>query len=343
MAKKINKIEEEKKESVANSSQSEAAKSSGDNLPAKVVNIDRANVDIESLIRTIRGQKVMVDFDLAMLYGVQNKRLNEQVKRNIKRFPSDFMFQLTKEEWNILKSQIATAKQADNQVDVHLKSQFATSSWGGSRKLPNAFTREGIGMLSSVLGSDTAIEMNIRIMRVFTAAHQIMENNAILFKRVLNLEQHQQETDKKIDHLITKMDENSPKILPEKIFQAGCVWDAWTYVSDLVRSAKMEIVLIDNYVDDRVLTMLTKRGDGVKATILTRYDKQFITDLEKHNKQYAEIHLEQLAHKNHDRFLIIDDKVYFLGSSLKDMAEGFCSVSEMGVSPAVILKLIREN
>lgn len=179
--------------------------------------------DIEKLIRTIRGQKVMVDFDLAMLYGVQNKRLNEQVKRNIKRFPDDFMFQLTKEEWIILRSQISTTKQSENQSNRILKSQIATSSWGGTRKIPYAFTREGIGMLSSVLGSDTAIEMNIRIMRVFTAAHQIMENNAILFRKVLNLEQHQIETDEKIDHIITKMEENSSKLLPEKLFATGCV------------------------------------------------------------------------------------------------------------------------
>ena len=225
MAKKKTNIDEEKNE---------------------LVNYNLTNVDIESLIRIIRGKKVMLDFDLGMLYGVKTKALNQAVKRNIKRFPDDFMFQLTNEEWNNLRSQFVTTKDLSK-----------------IRTLPYAFTREGIGMLSSVLGSDTAIEMNIRIMRVFTAAHQIMENNANLFKRVLNLEQHQQETDKKIDHLISKMDENSPKLLPEKIFQAGCVWDAWTYVSDLVRSAEREIVLIDNYVDDRVLSMLTKRGDSV--------------------------------------------------------------------------------
>ena len=323
MVKKKTNIEEEKNE---------------------IVNYNLTNADIESLIRIIRGKKVMLDFDLGMLYGVKTKALNQAVKRNIKRFPDDFMFQLTNEEWNNLRSQIVTAKQTENKAITLLRSQFVTTKdLSKIRTLPYAFTREGIGMLSSVLGSDTAIEMNIRIMRVFTAAHQIMENNALLFKRVLNLEQHQQETDKKIDHLISKMDENSPKLLPEKIFQAGCVWDAWTYVSDLVRSAEREIVLIDNYVDDRVLSMLTKRGDSVNATIITRYDKQFITDLEKHNKQYADIRFEQLTHKNHDRFLIIDNKVYFLGSSLKDMAEGFCCVSEMKISPELILKLIREN
>lgn len=306
-----------------------------------VTNCDRKNINIESLIRIIRGQKVMVDFDLAMLYGVQNKRLNEQVKRNIKRFPEDFMFQLTKEEWDILKSQIATAKQSDNQSNGILKSQNATSSWGGTRKLPYAFTREGIGMLSSVLGSDTAIEMNIRIMRVFTAAHQIMENNAILFQKVLHIEQHQLETDEKIEHILTKMDEQSPKLLPEQIFQTGCVWDAWTYVSDLVRSAKQRIVLIDNFVDDRVLSMLDKRADGVTATIHSRYYEQFQTDLKKHNEQYPAIEFVQLPHRNHDRFLIIDDKVYFMGASLKDMGDGLCAITEMQASPETILNMLK--
>jgi len=312
-----------------------------DQISVEVVSYDLKNADIERLIRTIRGQKVMVDFDLAMLYGVQNKRLNEQVKRNIKRFPADFMFQLTKEEWNILKSQIATAKQSDIQANGILKSQIATSSWGGTRKLPYAFTREGIGMLSSVLASDTAIEMNIRIMRVFTAAHQIMENNAILFQKVLHLEQHQQETDEKIDHIIAKMDEESPKLLPEQIFQTGCVWDAWSYVSDLVRSAKQRIVLIDNFVDDRVLTMLDKRAEGVSAAIHSRYYEQFQTDLKKHNEQYPAIEFIQLPHKNHDRFLIIDDKVYLMGASLKDIGAGLCAVTEMQISPETILGLLK--
>lgn len=297
--------------------------------------------DIEKLIRTIRGQKVMVDFDLAMLYGVQNKRLNEQVKRNIKRFPDDFMFQLTKEEWIILRSQIATTKQSENQSNRILKSQIATSSWGGTRKIPYAFTREGIGMLSSVLGSDTAIEMNIRIMRVFTAAHQIMENNAILFRKVLNLEQHQIETDEKIDHIITKMEENSSKLLPEKLFATGCVWDAWAYVSDLVRSAKSRIVLIDNFVDDRILSMLDKRSIGVSATIYSRYYEQFRIDLKKHNEQYPTIEFIQLPHRNHDRFLIIDDKVYFMGASLKDMGAGLCAVTEMQIKPETIIGLLK--
>lgn len=307
----------------------------------EIINYDLTNVDIESLIRTIRGQKVMVDFDLAMLYGVKNKRLNEQVKRNIKRFPDDFMFQLTKEEWIVLRSQIAATKQSENQPNRNLKSQFATSSWGGTRKLPYAFTRNGIGMLSSVLGSDTAVEMNIRIMRVFTAAHQIMENNAILFKKVLHLEQHQIETDEKIDHIIAKMEDGSTKLLPEHIFATGCVWDAWSYVSDLVRSAKNRIVLIDNFVDDRVLSMLDKRADGVSATIYSRYYEQFLVDLKKHNEQYPAIEFIQLPHKNHDRFLIIDDTVHFIGASLKDMGAGLCAVTVMQITPEAILEMLK--
>lgn len=266
----------------------------------------------------------MVDFDLAMLYGVKNKRLNEQVKRNIERFPDDFMFQLTKEEWNVLRSQIATAKDLSK-----------------IRTLPYAFTRNGIGMLSSVLGSDTAVAMNIRIMRAFTASQQIMENNAILFKRVFHLEQHQQETDEKINHILTKMDERSPKLLTEQIFQTGCVWDAWSYVSDLVRSAKSRIVLIDNFVDDRVLSMLDKRADGVSATIHSRYYEQFQVDLKKHNDQYPAIEFIQLPHRNHDRFLIIDEKVYFMGASLKDMGAGLCAVKEMEISPDMLLDLLK--
>ena len=280
MAKK-NKKTEEYPEPVTNSSQSEAAKPSGDQLPVEIVRYDLKNADIESLIRTIRGQKVMVDFDLGMLYGVKTKALNQSVKRNIKRFPDDFMFQLTEDEWNTLRSQIVTAKATENKAIALLRSQFVTTKdISKIRTLPYAFTRNGIGMLSSVLGSGTAVEMNIRIMRVFTTAHQIMENNTILFQKVLNLEQHQFETDEKIDHILTKMDEQSPKLLPEQIFQTGCVWDAWAYVSELVRSAKSRIVLIDNFVDDRVLSLLDKRANGVSAKIHSRYYEQFQTDLE---------------------------------------------------------------
>ena len=184
--------------------------------------------------------------------------------------------------------------------------------------------------------------MNIRIMRAFTISQQIMESNAILFNRVFHLEQHQQETDEKMDNLLmTKMDDYTPKLLPEQIFATGCVWDAWAYVSDLVRSAKKRIVLIDNFVDDRVLSLLDKRADDVEATIYSRYYDPFQTDLKKHNEQYREVLFVQLAQKNHDRFLIIDDDAYLLGASVKDMGIGMCAVTKMQVSPETILKLIK--
>jgi len=307
-----------------------------------VAYFDHMRINIESLIRTIRGQKVMVDFDLAMLYGVQNRRLNEQVKRNIERFPDDFMFQLTQEEWNVLRSQIATTKLPENQAIALLRSQIATAKdISKIRTLPYAFTRNGIGMLSSVLGSETAVAMNIRIMRAFTASQQIMESNAILFKRVFHLEQHQQETDEKINYLIAKMDDISPKLLSEQIFNTGCIWDAWAYISDLVRSAKHRVVLIDNFVDDRVLSLLDKRADHVEAQIHSRYYESFQTDLKKHNEQYREIDFLQLPHKNHDRFLIIDDDVYLLGASVKDMGIGLCAITKMQTTPERILDLLK--
>ena len=311
--------------------------------------IDRIN--IESLIRIVRGQQVMLDSDLAMLYGVETKRLNEQVKRNLNRFPEDFMFQLTQDEAVRSRSQIATLNDegmllrsqfaTSNEKDNPLRPQFVTSNGrGGNRYLPYAFTRNGIAMLSSVLRSDTAVEVNIRIMRAFTMIPQLVNHNTQIIERIFNIEQHQQETDKTIKVILDRIEDVSPKLLPEQVFATGCVWDAWTYISDLVRSARQSIVLIDNYVDDRVLSMFTKRKDGISATIYTRYNEQFLTDLKKHNTQYPKIKFIQLPHRNHDRFLIIDDKVYLLGASLKDMGAGLCAVTEMNIASEVILGMV---
>ena len=314
--------------------------------------IDRIN--IESLIRVIRGQQVMLDSDLAMLYGVETKALNQAVKRNINRFPEDFMFQLTKDEASRSRSQIATL----DKKEILLRSQIVTSNLGveslrsqivtikngrgqHTKYLPYAFTRNGIAMLSSVLRSDTAVEVNIRIMRAFTIIPQLVNHNTQIIERIFNIEQHQQETDKTIKVILDKIEDVNPKLLPEQVFATGCVWDAWTYISDLVRSARQRIVLIDNYVDDRVLSMFTKRADGVSATIHTRYNEQFLTDLQKHNSQYPEIKFIQLPHRNHDRFLIIDDKVYLLGASLKDIGSGLCAVTEMTTAPETILGLVK--
>ena len=312
------------------------------------------SINIESMIRVIRGQQVMLDSDLAMLYGVETKALNQAVKRNSNRFPEDFMFQLTKGEAVLLRSQIVTLNENEissrsqivtlNDEEVLLRSKIVTSKSGrGQHKkyLPYAFTRNGIAMLSSVLRSDTAVEVNIRIMRAFTMIPQLVNHNTQIIQRIFNIEQHQIETDEKIDVILGRIEEISPKLLPEQVFPTGCVWDAWTYISDLVRSANQRIILIDNFVDDRVLSMLTKRNDGVSAIIHTRYNEQFLTDLQKHNTQYPEIEFVQLPHRNHDRFLIIDDKVYLLGASLKDIGTGLCAVTEMSIAPKVILGLVK--
>ena len=288
--------------------------------------------DIEKLIITVRGEQVLIDRDLATIYQVEVKQMNRQVKRNIERFPEDFMFRLTKEEYYSLKCHFGTSN----------------TRGGDHRALPYAFTQQGIGMLSGLLRSHIAIDTNIRIMRAFVNMRRYLLANSNILQRLdrveikqLETKQWMERTDNKISVILDKMDTNSPKLLPEQIFATGCVWDAWSYVSDLVRSAKQRIVLIDNFVDDRVLSMLDKRAEGVTATIHSRYYEQFLTDLKKHNEQYPAIDFMQLPHKNHDRFLIIDDKVYFMGASLKDMGAGLCAITEMQASPETILGLLK--
>ena len=287
--------------------------------------------DIEKLIVTFRGVQVLIDRDLAFLYQVEVKQMNRQVKRNIERFPADFMFQLTKEEYNSLKCQNGTSNERG----------------GDHRALPYAFTQQGIGMLSGLLRSQIAIDTNIKIMRAFVGMQRYVAASMEIFQRLDRVELQQienrqwmQTTDNKIESILEKIEENSPKLLPEQVFPTGCVWDAWSYVSDLVRLAKDRIILIDNYVDDRVLSMLTKRFECASAIIYTRYNEQFLTDLKKHNEQYPKIEFVQLSHRNHDRFLIIDNRVYLLGASLKDIGAGLCAITEMSIEPETILKLL---
>ena len=280
--------------------------------------------DIEKLIVTVRGVQVLIDQDIARIYRVTTSRLNQQAKRNIARFPESFRFQLTKEERD------EVVANCDNLRSL----KFYPS-------LPYAYTEQGIGQLSSVVHSKIAIERSITIMNAFVAMRRFMVQNAGILMRIAQLEKHQLETDQKMDMLLDRMDKQSPKLLPEQIFATGCVWDAWTYVSDLVRSAKQRIVLIDNYVDDRVLSLLDKRADNVEATIYSRYYEPFLVDLKKHNEQCREIKFVQLPHRNHDRFLFIDDDVYLLGASVKDMGAGMCAVTKMEVSPELILGLLK--
>ena len=301
-----------------------------DNLEEVIANCDNpqettlSQYDIEKLIVTVRGEQVLIDQDIARLYGVTTSRLNQQAKRNIERFPESFRFQLTKEERD------EVVANCDNLRSL----KFYPS-------LPYAYTEQGIGQLSTVVHSKIAIKRSIMIMNAFVAMRRFMAQNAGLLMRIAHLERHQIETDEKIDKILDRMDKQSPKLLPEQIFATGCVWDAWTYVSDLVRSAKQRIVLIDNFVDDRVLSLLDKRADGVEATIHSRYYEPFLVDLKKHNVQYREIAFVQLSQKNHDRFLIVDDDVFLLGASVKDMGAGMCAVTKLQVSPELILGLLK--
>lgn len=281
---------------------------------------------VESLIRVIRGQQVMLDRDLAELYGVETRRLNEQVKRNIERFPEDFMFQLTKEEFENWKSQFATS----NSIVM------------GARKRPYAFTEQGVAMLSGVLKSSTAVEANIRIMRAFVSMRHFMVNNAAVFQRLETIEfnqlesnkvqakilAHQEVQDHRIDEIFRRLDEGMYK--PKQgIFFDNQIYDAYSFVSELVKSAKQRIILIDNYVDESVLTLLDKREETVSAIIYTQQiSRQLRLDVDRHNSQYPPIEIS-VFRRSHDRFLCIDDTVYHVGASIKDLGKKWFAFSKM--------------
>ena len=285
---------------------------------------------IENMIYVIRGQQVMLDSDLANLYGVETKRLKEQVRRNIARFPKDFMFELTKEECS--RSQIATLN---------------TGRGYNIKYLPYAFTENGVAMLSSVLRSETAIEVNIRIMRAFNAMRSFLMNNATLFKRLetvehhqLLLQQHAIATDNKIDEILERLDNKESEPI-EGFFYDGQIFDAYTLISDFVREAKERIILIDNYIDDRVLKILSKRQEGVSALVYTDPRNEIIKqDVKTHNRQYPPIQIKNCRNV-HDRYLIIDNEIYFIGGSIKDLGKKIVAFCKMHRSPQEILDNIK--
>ena len=215
------------------------------------------------------------------------------------------MFQVAKDEAQNLISQTATSD---------LKSQNVISSWGGNRKLPYAFTENGVAMLSSVLRSKTAIEVNIQ--------------------------KHLSDTDRKIDEVLTRLDEKESEPI-EGFFFEGQIFDAYSLISDLIRKATRRIVLIDNYVDDRILKVLTKRKEGVSAIIYTDpRHSQISNDLRRHNAQYPRIEVRHCTNV-HDRFLIIDDTVYLIGGSIKDLGKKIVAFSQMHQNPDNILSNLR--
>lgn len=270
---------------------------------------------IQSLILTVRGAQVLLDRDLATLYGVPTKALNQAVKRNAERFPPDFMFQLTREECS--RSQIVTMN----------------AGRGSNLKyLPYAFTENGVAMLSGVLRSSTAVEVNIRIMRAFVAMRRFLVANAELFRRIENVERRQTATETKVDEVLARLDSGEPP--PRGVFFAGQLWDARSLVEGLVARAKTSILLIDSWVGPGTLDILAKKRTGVAARIVTsqKGNKIAATDIATFNAQYPSLAV-QVSKAFHDRFLVLDDKeLYLVGASLKDLGSRCFAFSKMDAS-----------
>ena len=284
---------------------------------------------IENLILDIRGQQVMLDRDLANLYGVDTKVLNQAVKRNIERFPVRFRFQLSDLERDKLVTNCDRLQMLKH-----------------SNVNPFVFTEQGVAMLSTVLRSKTAINVSIQIMDAFTAMRQFIASNAQIFQRLDVMEQnqlaivaHQTETDHKLEEVFRRLD--SGNVQPHQgIFYDGQIFDAYTFINDRIREATTRIILIDNYIDDSVLTILSKRADRVAATIYTKkLSAQLQLDIQKHNAQYPPISVVEFD-RSHDRFLCIDETVFHLGASIKDLGKKWFAFCRMDMPTSELLQKI---
>ena len=302
-------------------------------MKKEVVKID----DIQSKIYTIRGLQVMLDSDLAKMYDVETKVLNQAVKRNIDRFPEKFCFKITHKEYASLRSQFVTLESNSP------KSMEKNSSKKGrhSKFEPFVFTEQGVAMLSAVLRSKMAIKASIQIMEAFVAMRKFINQNAEIFYQINSVErklnEYKTETDGKIEKVLSAIE--SKQIQPKQgIFFNGQVFDAYKFVSDLVRSAKKSITLIDNYVDDTVLTLFSKRKKGVCLKVLTKdVRKQLELDVKKFNTQFPPVEIKEFK-DSHDRFLIIDSKeIYHIGASLKDLGKKWVVFSKMNIKTVQML------
>ena len=287
-----------------------------------IIKDDISNEEIKNLIYTIRGKQVMLDSDVAMLYHYLTKRINEAVKRNKERFPENFCFQLTTEEIENIKmpNEVLNFKSENNW------SQFATSSKSenikhrGKKYLPYAFTEQGIAMLSGLLKNDIAVQVSINIMNAFVEMRKFLIQNGQIFERLTNIEYKLLEHDKKFNEVFNQLqvEEN----IKQKIFFEGQIYDAYSLIIDIIKKANKKILIIDNYIDDSVLKMLTKKNNNVEVVILTS-DKSNIQqiDIQKFNKEYPILKVAK-TNKFHDRFIIIDnEEMYHLGASIKDLGK----------------------
>jgi hypothetical protein len=282
---------------------------------------------IENKIYVIRVMQVILDRDLAQLYQVETRIMIQAVKRNQDRFPDSFIFQLSDAEFQHWKSQIVISN-ADKM---------------GLRRAPYAFTEQGVAMLSAVLRSDTAIQVSIQIMQTFVTMRKFLINNASVFQRLDHIELKQLKTDEKLEQIFKALE--TGQIQPNQgIFFDGQIFDAYSFVSSLIREAKKSIILIDNYVDDTVLALLSKRNRQVSASVYTlKISLQLDLDLKKHNSQYPEIKIFELK-ETHDRFLILDEKeLYHFGASLKDLGKKWFAFSKMDAFIDNILSKLQFN
>jgi hypothetical protein len=279
--------------------------------------------EIHSKIFTIRGKQVMLDRDLAVLYDVQTKVLNQAVKRNKERFPENFSFQLTLSE----KYELVT------NCDRLTNLKHASVN-------PFVFTEQGVAMLSAILRSETAIQVSIQIMETFVEMRNEIVSNAEMFNRLLILENKLVETDKTVNKILQSFDENP--LLPAKgIFFEGQLFDAYVFTIDLIKSAKKSIILIDNYVDETTLLMLSKRDENCQAIIYShKINAQLQLDIAKYNEQYPSVDIKPLK-LSHDRFLIIDHKeLYHFGASIKDLGKKWFAFSKINeFLPELVSKL----
>lgn len=268
-----------------------------------VVQDNISNEELKNLIYTIRGKQVMLDSDVARLYHYETKRINETVKRNSERFPIEFCFQLTSQEYEVLKSQIATS-----------------NIRGGKQKLPYVFTEKGILMLSGLLKNEVAIEVSIKIVEVFVEMRKFLSSNGQLFERLTNVEYKLLEHDKKFDQVFDQL--QNEENIKQKIFFEGQIYGAYSLIIDIIKKASKKILIIDNYIDDSVLKMLTKKNKNVEVVLLTS-EKSNIQkiDIQKFNKEYPILKVAK-TNKFHDRFIVIDNKeMYHLGASIKDLGK----------------------
>ena len=278
----------------------------------------------------------MVDSDLAMLYQVETGALNRAVKRNIKRFPEDFRFQITAEEYENLKCQSGISSLNEN-------------GYGGRRTLPYVFTEQGISMLASVLHSDVAVNVSIGIMRAFVEMRRFIANNALLFERISNVElkqlEYQKQTDEKLEQIFEYISEHEEA--SQKVFFDGQIYDAFSLIVSLIQKAEKAITLIDGYVDLGTFNLLAKKNDGVSVTVYTHQRTRLSNmDVENFNAQYPTLKIKYTK-VFHDRFLIFDQSTaYHIGASLKDAGKkcfGINLIQDAGIIKDILQRLELET